>query len=111
MDHTKLGDTSRRPEKVRVRLSDAEKERVQAQAAAAGVSVNEFCRRRLLGRPIYKDIELAKIGAFRALAQAILDRRVGTESDVILGELDRAMLECEATSIGDASLSDDRQAD
>lgn len=104
MDDQNQGGTSKRAEKLRVRLSNAEKERVQAQAAAAGLSVNEFCRRRLLLRPIYKDIELAKIGAFRSLAQAILDRRIGTESDAILRELDRAILECRAASIDDASL-------
>lgn len=105
-------DAPTAPDKLRIRVSAAEKARLKAEADAAQLSLNEYCRRKLLGRPLHPGLELAQLGAIRALAQAIRDQRLGAESDAVIRALERDMLELEVKMLGDEPDSaDDRQAD
>ncbi|XAI95170.1 hypothetical protein [Dolichospermum phage Dfl-JY14] len=90
------------PDKLRIRVTAAEKARLQGEAAAAGISLAELIRRRVLGKPVPRGLEVAQLSALRALAQAILDRRVGTESDVVLQHIEADMLRIEVESLGAA---------
>lgn len=86
-------------EKLKIRVTAAEKTRLQSEAAAVGISVSELLRRRVLGKPIPRGTEVAQLSALRALAQAILDRRVGTESDEVLRHIEADMLRIEIESL------------
>lgn len=104
-------DTPAVPDKLRIRVSAAEKARLKAEAEAAQLSLNEYCRRKLLGRPLHRGLELAQVGAIRDLAQAIRDQRLGAASDSVISALEREMLELEVKMMSDGSGgSDDRQA-
>lgn len=99
---TESKSTREAVEKLKIRLTAAEKTRLQGEAVAAGISVSELLRRRVLGKPVPRGIEVAQLSALRALAQAILDRRVGTESDEVLRHIEADMLRIEIESLGSA---------
>lgn len=104
-------DTRTAPDKLRIRVSALEKERLKAEADAAQLSLNEYCRRKLLGRPLHRGLELAQLAAIRGLAQAIRDQRLGAASDAVISALEREMLDLEVKMMSDDSGgSDDRQA-
>lgn len=97
------------PDKLRLRVSAEEKARLKAEADAAQLSLTEYCRRKLLGKPLHRGLELAQLGAIRALAQAIRDQRLGAESDAVIKALERDMLELELKMLGDdPDSADDR---
>lgn len=104
-------EDSKGPDKLRIRVTEAEKARLKAEAAAAQLSLNEYCRRKLLGKALHRGIELAQLGAIRALAQAISDQRLGADSSSVIAALEREMLQLELKMMSDdAGGADDRQA-
>ena len=98
-------------DKLRVRLSAAEKRQLQSEAKAVQLSLNEFCRRRLLGKPTNRSPDVARLGALEMLAQAIRERRVGHESDEVLRRIDADIIAIEVASLSREGAFDDRQAD
>jgi hypothetical protein len=98
-------------EKLRVRVSAAEKLQLQSEAAAVQLSLNEFCRRRLLGKPTSRAMEVAQLGALEMLAQAIRERRVGHESDAVLRQIESDIVAIEVASLSREGAAGDRQAD